>query len=162
VNRNLIASLFVVIIFATLNTIQVPAARASGGGGSSLGSVSGTYGFNYNGVAVTPTGAVPVAAVGNFHTGAAGNFAGTEINNLGRSATRETIMGTITVRPDCASSLVTNVYEAGVFVRTSYIHLQYEFGVTELQAIFEKVVLPDNSILQVVITINGKRVFQGQ
>jgi hypothetical protein len=82
-----------------------------------------------------------------------------EINNLGGSAIRETIMGTITVRPDCAGSLVANVYKAGVLVRTSYIHLQYQDGATDLQAIFEKVDLPDNSILPVVITINGKRVF---
>jgi hypothetical protein len=85
-----------------------------------------------------------------------------EINNLGGSAIRETIMGTITVRPDCAGALVANLYEAGVLVRTSYIHLQYQVGATELQAILEEVDPPDNSILPVVITINGKRVFPGQ
>jgi hypothetical protein len=159
--RTLVAAMFVAVVFATLNSGPIPAARAWGGGGCSADSVSATYGFTYNGLAVLPSGSIPVAAVGNFHSDAAGNFVGSEINNLGGTSSYQTLVGTITVNRDCSASLVAKVYQGGTLVRTSYIHLQYENNATEVLGIFQKLVLPNNSILPVVITIDGKRLSSG-
>lgn len=159
--RNVIIALFAAILFAALNTGPIPAARAEGSG-CSLTSVAGNYGFTYNGVAVLPSGLVPVAAVGNFRSDAAGNFVGSEINNLAGTAAYQTLQGTIAVNHDCSGSLVAKVYQGGKLARTSYIHLQYQDNANELLAIFQKLVLPDNSVLPVVITIDGKRVSHGE
>jgi len=135
------------------------AARAWESNGCTLANVAGSFGFSYSGVGILPTGPVPVAAVGNFHTDNAGTLVGTETNSLGGNATDQTISGNITVNHDCSGTLVANVYEHGVLVRTSYIHLQYENNAGEILGIFQKLVLPNGSSLPVVITIDGKRLF---
>ncbi len=159
--RNLLVVMFAAVLSGSLNVSMIPAARASGDGGCSLASVVGTFGFTYSGVAIPPTGPVPVAAVGRFRTDAAGDFVGEESNNAGGGSTNETLQGSITVKHDCSGSLVANVYEHGTLVRTSYIHIQYENNANEILAIFQKITLPDGSNLPVVITIDGKRIVQG-
>jgi hypothetical protein len=155
--RYVVTALFAAVLFASLNAAQISMARASGLGSCSLANVAGDYGFTYNGLAITSSGTIPVAAVGNFHTDASGNFTGTEINNLAGTAAYQTLVGTMTVRPNCAGELVARVYQQRTLVRTSYIHVQYEDNKDEMLAIFEKLVLPDNSTLPVVITIDCKR-----
>jgi hypothetical protein len=156
--RNLVSAMFLAVLFVSLNVDNIPMASASDGGGCSQASVAGDYGFTYSGVAIVSSGPVPVAAVGNFHTDASGNVSGSEINNLAGTAAYQTIVGTITVRQDCTGQLVAKVYQGRVLARTSYIHLQYEDNANELLGIFQKLVLPDNSLLPVVITIDSKRV----
>jgi hypothetical protein len=156
--RNLLIPLFVTIIFAVLSTSPISAARAMEGDGCSLASIAGSYGFSYNGLAVLSTGTVPVAAVGNFTTDDAGNFVGRESNNIGGTSAEQTLQGNIAVRPDCSATLIAKVYQGGILVRTSYIHLQYVNHATEVFGIFRKLVLPDNSTLPVVITIDGKQI----
>jgi len=158
--RNLAVAMFVATLFATLNAGPTPA-RAMEGGGCSVASVAGDYGFTYNGTAILPTGTVPVAAVGNYSTDAAGNFVGTEINSLGGTAAFQTILGNITVNRDCSATLVAKVYQAGTLVRTSFVHLQYDNNARDTRIIFQKVVLPDGSTLPVVITGDSRRVSQG-
>lgn len=160
--RSLAITLFVAILFATLNVGQVSTARAWGGGGCSLASVAGTFGFTYNGTAILPTGAVPVAAVGTFRSDASGKFVGSETNSLAGTTSYETIVGTLTVKPDCAGTLVAQVFQGGTLVRTSYIHIQYSNNAAELFGIFQKLVLPNNTTLPVVVTIDGKRVSNGE
>jgi hypothetical protein len=160
--RNLMIVIFAAMLFATLNVGPIPAARAMGnGGGCSTGSVSGFYGFTYAGEAILPSSVVPVGAVGNFSTDAAGNFVGTEINNLGGTPAYQTIKGKITVDNSCAGTLLAQVYQAGKLVRTSTVHLQYDNNARDVRLIFQKVELPDHSVLPVVITGDGKRVSSG-
>jgi hypothetical protein len=160
--RNLLIAIFVAVLFATLNVGPISAARAMEGDGCSLASVAGSYGFTYNGVAILPSATVPVSSVGIFRTDAAGNFVGSESNNTGGNPAEETIQGNITVKHDCSGTLVAKVYQGTMLVRTSYIHLQYVNNATEVLGIFKKVVLPDNSILPVVITIDGKAILHSQ
>ena len=160
--RNLLVAIFVAVLFAAINAGPISAARAMEGDGCSLAGVAGDYGFSYNGVAILSSGPVPVSSVGSFHTDAAGNFAGTESNNTGGNSADETIQGNITVKHNCAGTLVAKVYQGGMLIRTSYIHLQYVNNATEVLGVFQKVVLPDNSILPVVITISGKAIFHGE
>ncbi len=159
--RNLVIAAFVAILFSTLNAGQIPAARAWGSDGCTLANVAGAFGFSYSGVGILPSGQVPVAAVGIFRSDAAGNVTGSESNSLGGNSTDQTLLGKITVNHDCSGSLFAKVYEGGVLARTSYIHLQYQNNTNELLGIFQKLVLPNGSSLPVVITIAGKRLFQG-
>src|SRR4029077_17892100 len=156
--RNLLTASFVAVLFATINVGPNSAARAMEGDGCSLASVAGSYGFSYNGWAILSMGAVPVAAVGNFSTHTAGNFVGRESNNIGGNSAEQTLQGNIAVRPDCSATLIPKVFQSGTLVRTSYIHLQYVNHATEVFGIFRKLVLPGNSILPVVITIDGKQI----
>ena len=156
--RKLTVLMFVAVLFAALNAGQRSAALAEGSSTCTLAGVAGSFGFSYSGVAVLSSGTVPVAAAGRFSTDAGGNLAGTEINSLNGTAAFQTIQGTITLHSDCSTVLVANVYQGHTLVRTSVIHYQYENDANEIQGIFQKVTLPDNSDLPVVITISGKRV----
>jgi hypothetical protein len=157
--RNLVTVVFVAVLFTMLNAGPISIARAWGSDVCTLASVAGSFGFSYNGVGILPSGAVPVGAVGNYNSDNGGNFVGTEINSLGGSATFQTIAGKLTVSHDCSGTLVAKVYEAGMLVRTSYIHVQYQSNANEVLLIFQKLVLPDGSSLPVVITGSGKRLF---
>ena len=156
--RKLSVLMFVAVLFAALNASQRSVALAEGNPACTLAGVAGSYGFSYNGVAVLPSGTVPVAAAGRFSSDGAGNVVGTEINSLNGTAAFQTIKGTITLHSDCSTLLVASVYQGNMLVRTSVIHYQYENNGTEIQGIFRKVTLPDNSDLPVVITITGQRV----
>ena len=145
------------IPFTTLSASPI-SARTFGPSGCSTSAVSGFYGFTYSGQAILSSGTVPVAAVGNFSTNAAGDLVGTEMNNLGGTAAYQTIKGKIVVHHDCSASLIADVYQKGTLVRTSYIHIQYDDNAAEVRLIFQKVILPDQSELPVVITGDGKRV----
>jgi hypothetical protein len=157
--RVFVISMLMVVVFAAISAGPVPPARAWGSSGCSLASVAGAFGFSYAGEGILPTGPVPVGAVGKYHTDAAGNFIGDEINSLAGSAEYQTIVGKITVSPDCSGSLVAKVYQGGVLARTSYVHLQYQNNTNEALIIFQKLVLPNGSSLPVVITGSGKRIF---
>ncbi|MBV8596097.1 MAG: hypothetical protein JOZ50_07560 [Candidatus Eremiobacteraeota bacterium] len=157
--RMLVVSTLVAVAFATLNIGPIPAARAWGSPGCNLGNVAGSFGFSYNGVGILPTGQVPVGAVGKYHADSAGNLTGDEINSLGGDAEYQTIVGNITVTPDCSGTLVAKVYQGGVLARTSYIHLQYQNNTREVLFMFQKLVLPNGSSLPVVINGSGKRIF---
>ena len=162
--RNLVIAMFVAILFSTLNASSPPAALAwgGGGGGCSLTSVSGHFGFTYSGVGILPTGTVSVAAVGNYSTDATGNFVGSETSNFGGTSAFQTILGKITVNSDCSGTADVKVYQGGVLARTSLIHIQYDDNTREIRIIFQKLVLPNGSSLPVVVTGEGKRVFQGE
>jgi len=158
-NRNLLSVTIAATLCAMVYLGPSNAARAWESNGCTLASVAGSFGFSYNGVGILPTGPVPVAAVGNLRTDNAGTLVGTETNSLGGNATDQTILGNLTVNHDCSGTLVANVYEHGVLVRTSYIHVQYENNTSEILGIFQKLVLPNGSSLPVVIIIDGKRLF---
>lgn len=157
--RSFVMSLLVAAVFAVLSIGPIPAARAWGSPGCSLASVAGAYGFSYSGVGILPTGQVPVGAVGKYHSDGAGNLMGDEINSLAGNAAYQTIVGKLTVSPDCSGTLVAKVYQGGALARTSYIHIQYENNTNDVLLIFQKLLLPNGSSLPVVITGSGKRLF---
>jgi len=157
--RILMPAVLIAVLVATLNAGSIPAARAWGNPGCSLASVAGAYGFSYNGVGILPSGRVPVAAVGKYHTDPAGNLIGDEVNTLAGTSAYQTIVGKITVSPDCSGTLVAKVYQGGALARTSYVHIQYENNTNDALIIFQKLVLPNGASLPVVITGSGKRLF---
>jgi hypothetical protein len=160
--RNLIVALFVAVLFVTLNAGSIPQALAGGGGGGcSVADAAGQYSFSYSGVAILPSGSVPIGAVGNYSQDASGNLVGSEINNLGGTAAFQTLKGKITVSHDCSAEGIVNVYQGGKLARKSTIHLQYDGNTQHVRIIFEKVVLPPNTNLPVVITGDGTRLFSG-
>ena len=157
--RTLVLSfLAMAAVVTALSVDQRQPARALSAGGCGLANVAGSFGFSYNGVAVTSTGTIPVAAAGKFHSDAAGNFTGDEVNSLAGTAAYQTISGKLTVNSACSGELVANVYQNGQLVRTSYIHLQYQDNDNQVLGIFEKLVLPNGSQLPVVVTISGSRI----
>ena len=157
--RTLVLSfLAIAAIVAILSADQRQPARALSTSGCGVANVAGAFGFSYNGVAVTSTGTIPVGAVGKFHSDAAGNFTGDEINSLAGTSAYQTIVGKLTVNSACSGELVANVYQNGQLVRTSYIHLQYQDNDNQILGIFEKLVLPNGAQLPVVVTINGSRI----
>jgi hypothetical protein len=156
--RNLLSVTIAAVLCAMIYVGPSNAARAWESDGCTLSNVAGNFGFSYSGVGILPSGPVPVAAVGNFRSDNAGTVVGTEINSLGGNAAAQTIAGNITVNHDCSGTLFAKVYENGVLVRTSYIHLQYENNASEILGIFQKLVLPNGTSLPVVITIDGKRI----
>jgi hypothetical protein len=151
-----LGSVGTVAVLAILFLGPVPSTASSGG--CSTAGVAGFYGFTYTGVAILPSGAVPLAAVGNYSTDAAGNFAGSEINSLGGTSAYQTLQGTITVNQNCSGTAVVKVYQGGKLARTSYIHLQYDNSARDIRIIFQKLQLPDGSSIPVVITGDGKKV----
>jgi len=156
--RTIVLSLLAVAMIALLNVDHSQPARADFGSGCSLASIAGGFGFSYSGVAVTPSGSIPIGAVGKFHSDAAGNFTGYETNSVAGSAAFQTLTGKIKMSSGCAGELIATVYQNGQLVRTSYIHLQYQDNSNQVLGIFKKLVLPDNTTLPVVITINGSRI----
>jgi hypothetical protein len=160
--RTLVLLVLIAAMAATLNVGPVPAARAWGSPGCLLANVAGAYGFSYSGVGILPTRQIPVGAVGKYHTDAAGNFVGDEINSLAGAAAYQTLLGKLTVSPDCSGTLIAKVYQGGALVRTSYVHIQYENNTNDALITFQKLMLPNGSSLPVVITGSGKRLFSSQ
>lgn len=155
--RMYVIMLGVAVLSAAIQTKAIAPAQATGNV-CTLASVAGDWDFSYSGVAITPQGQLPVAAVGKFSTDAAGNMTGDEINNLAGAAAYQTISGKITMSDNCAGKLVANVYQAGTLVRTSYIHLQYADQSNHFVATFEKLALPGGGSLPIVINITGERI----
>jgi hypothetical protein len=84
--------------------------------------VAGTYGFTTSGTLILPTGPAPVAAVGLVTFQRNGNASGSQDRSVGGAFAHETLTGTLTVKRDCTSLLVANVYDAsGNLVRISTI-----------------------------------------
>jgi hypothetical protein len=125
----------------------------------SLASAAGQWGFSYTGIALTPSGQIPIASAGRYSQDASGDMHGTEVRNLAGMPANETIKGKFTVNANCTTELHANVYENGQLVRTSVIDGVLVENSSKLRAIFRSVVLPDGTNLPVVITIEGEKMF---
>lgn len=123
----------------------------------STASAAGEWGFSYSGVAVTPSGQIPLAAAGRYSQDSAGNISGTEVFNLAGTASKQTIKGIFTVRADCTVELRATVYQNGQLVRTSVLDGVLVDDSTEIRAVFRSAVLPGGAQLPVVITVEGKK-----
>jgi hypothetical protein len=79
-----------VLSFAVLLAAFAPAAHAAN---CSLETVAGHWGITLTGVAISPAGPVPLAAVANGLFDAQGNFTGTEARSVGGGYADETLNG---------------------------------------------------------------------
>lgn len=145
------------IILFTLAAVS--AAYASDARRCSTASVAGKFGF-------TTTGSVPaigpVAATGRFSQDASGNITGTQTRSLNGDIADETFAGTATVNPDCTGTDTIQVFESGVLVRTTTLHVVYDDDGREARAVFTSLVLPDGTSLPSIITIEARRIFPGK
>jgi hypothetical protein len=135
------------------------AARASDARSCSTASIAGKFGF-------TTTGSIPaigpVAATGLFTQDASGNITGTQTRSLNGDIADETFTGTATVNRDCTGTDTIQVFQSGVLVRTTTLHVVYDDNGREARAIFTSLVLPDGTTLPSIITIEARRIFPGK
>lgn len=117
---------------------------------------SGKWGFS-------TTGSIPaigaLAATGVFTQDASGNITGTQTRSLNGDIADETFTGTATVNPDCTGTDTIQVFESGVLVRTTILHLVYDDDGREARAVFTSLVLPDGTSLPTIITIEARKLF---
>jgi hypothetical protein len=125
----------------------------------STASVAGKWAFTSTGTLILPTGPVQVAAVATFTADASGNISGSQTRSLGGDVADETFTGTASVNPDCTGTNTIQVFEGGVLVRTTTLHVVYDDNGQEARAVFTSLVLPDGTSLPSIITIEARRVF---
>jgi len=123
----------------------------------SMARAVGTYGFTLTGVLITPTGAVPAAAVGRAVVDVNGHVTGTEARSVGGGYADETLSGNLTLNDDCTGSMTLNFYEDGQLARTSVLSVVFVSHQTELQMVQKSLTLPDGTVVPVVITANAKK-----
>jgi len=150
--------LFGVILLAAFGAVA-PSVRANG---CTMRDAAGQYGFTLTGVLITPTGAVPAAAVGRATVDAIGNVTGTEARNVGGGYADETLSGTLTVNPDCTGSMTLNIYQGGQLVRTSVLSIVFVNNQQELRMVQKSLTLPNNVSVPAVITVDAKKTFSDQ
>jgi hypothetical protein len=118
---------------------------------------AGKWGFS-------TTGSIPaigaVAATGVFTQDASGNITGTQTRSLNGDIADETFTGTATVNPDCTGTDTIQVFESGILVRTTTLHVVYDDNGQEARAVFTSLVLPDGTSLPSIITIEARRLFR--
>ena len=153
------------IVGTTLATIScvvflslAPATRAQDEGGCSNASVAGKWGFTTNGTVV---GIGPRDSLGIFTLDGAGKLVnGKATASLNGSITEETFSGTYMVNPDCTGKLSIVISDlSGNKILTATLDLVFDNNVRELRALFTSAVLPNNTPLATVITVDAKRLF---
>jgi hypothetical protein len=91
-----------------------------------------------------------------------GNITGTQTRSLNGDIAYETFTGTAIVNPDCTGTDTIRVFEGGVLVRTTALHVVYDDDGREARAVFTSLVLPDGTSLPSIITIEARRLFPGK
>jgi hypothetical protein len=66
------------------------------------------------------------------------------------------------VNPDCTGTDTIQVFESGILVRTTTLHVVYDDHGQEARAVFTSLVLPDGTSLPSIITIEARRLFPGK
>ena len=120
---------------------------------------TGKYGFTLTGVLITPTGAVPAAAVGKAIVDTSGHVTGSESRSVGGEYAEETLSGTLALHSDCTGTMTLEFFEDGALARTSVLSVVFVNGQTELQMVQKSLTLPDGTAVPVVITANAKKQF---
>ena len=147
------------LLITLLALIVVSATHASDARNCSTAAVAGKFGF-------TTTGTIPalgpVAATGVFTQTGSGNITGAQTRSLNGDIADETFTGTATVNPDCTGTDTIQVFQSGVLVRTTTLHVVYDDNGREARAIFTSLVLPDGTSLPSIITIEARRIFSGK
>jgi hypothetical protein len=150
--KRIVASRTLAILFVA--TLAVGTAQAREGECSNA-SVAGKWTFTTSG-SIPSIG--PVAAVGSYVADRSGNLQGSQTRSLNGDIANETFTGTATINPDCTGTDVIQVFISGVLVRTSTLSVIYDPDRSTARAIFTSLVLPDNTSLPTVLTIDAKRV----
>jgi len=156
-NRNATLRILVAALAATFVLSMGPSAQAASGK-CSLSKLAGTYGLTTTGSIL---GIGPVAAVGLITFDASGNISGSQTRSLNGDVADETFTGTATVNPDCTGTDTFSVFESGILVRTSTANVVYDDSGRSARAIFTSIVLPDGSTLQPILTVDARRVREG-
>jgi hypothetical protein len=124
----------------------------------STAAAAGNWAYTYTGTIVTPSGPLPVAAVGHFREDTAGNLTGSQARSVAGISGVADISGTASVNKDCTGSATIGVFVNGVLQRTAVLALALDSNMNHARAIFQSVTLPDGTSLPVVITIDYTRV----
>jgi hypothetical protein len=103
-----------------------------------------------------------VAATGVFTQDQSGNITGTQTRSLNGDIADETFTGTATVNSDCTGTDTIQVYQNGVLVRTTSLHVVYDDNGREARAVFTSLVLPDGTSLPSIITTEARRLFPSE
>jgi len=154
-NQKLLTVSLMVVAAAFIAGVSPEPARA----GCSLKGAAGSYAFTLNGVVITQTGSVPLAAVGRANLDAAGNASGTEARSVGGGYADETFTGTYTVNSDCTGTATLKFFESGNLVRTSVLSIIFDNNEREIRMVQKSLTLPNNVVLPVVITVEARRIF---
>ena len=155
--RKIVRATLLMISMVAVCVAVVPAAQAADH--CSNAKAAGNWGLTLTGTLLLPTGPVPGAAVGRVRIDADGNVSGTEARNVGGGFANETLTGSLTVNSDCTATLTVNIYESGVLVRTSVLAAVFVDDSNKVRMVQESLTLPDGTIIPVVITVEGMRLF---
>ncbi len=156
-NRNFKLQILVAALVVTFVLSIAPSSQAASGK-CSLSKLAGTYGLTTTG---SIPGIGPVAAVGLITIDALGNISGSQTRSLNGDIADETFTGTATVNSDCTGTDTVSVFESGVLVRTSTLKLVFDDDGRSARAIFTSIVLPDGTTLASILTVDARRVRQG-
>ena len=158
-NRNIAASMLVILSIATLCMSTAPTVQAQDKS-CSTAKAAGDWGLILSGTILLPTGPVPVAGVVRASIDTNGNATtATESRSVGGIFANETLTASWTVNSDCTGTLTVNAFESGGLVRISVLSLVFVDNMREVLAVQQSLTLPDGAALPVVITATGKRVF---
>jgi hypothetical protein len=149
----LAATLCTVTALVPSNLSPVKPARAAGFEGDrpcSLANLAGRRGYSYSGAITAGPAAGPAASAGSFTQDASGNFKGSQTRSFNGDVANETLTGTISVNPDCTAVATVNVYQSGVFERTSVLDAVYVDNERGVRAIF--------TTPFTVITLEGRKI----
>jgi hypothetical protein len=128
----------------------------------SLANIAGNWSYTYTGTLFTPSGPLPVAAVGHFHEDGQGNIAGSQARSVAGTSAVEDISGTAYVNPDCSGIATINVLVNGQLQRTAVLAGVYDNNRKHARDIFQSLTLPDGTNVPVVITADLSRVSFGR
>ena len=123
---------------------------------------AGYYAFTLSGVAILPTGPVPIAAVGTATLDSNGKVAGTESRSVGGDFADEMLTGTYTVNANCTGTATLQIYESGQLVRTSVLSLIFDSDQQAYRMVQQSLELPNGVFLPVVATAEGRRIFTNE
>jgi hypothetical protein len=88
---------------------------------------------------------------------------GTQTSSLNGSITTSTIKGTLTVNADCTGTLTVSVYDqSNTLLSTEARTAVFVDDATEMQAVMTSLVLPDNTSVPTVISLNAKELSLGR
>ena len=146
------------LLLTTVAVGRASVARAQDGPRCSSAGVAGKWGFTTDGTVV---GSGPRASLGIFTLDGGGSLLnGMSTASLNGSITDETFSGTYSVNPDCTGKLAIVISDlSGNKILSATLNLVFDNNVQELRAIFTSAVLPNNTPLATVITVNAKRLF---
>ena len=152
--RNFTRRTLMIGIFASLTLLGGFSAQAEN---CSNATVKGDWGLTLNGIALLPSGPVPVAAVIRAILNLDGTVTGTEARSLGGEYADETMTGSYAVNPDCTGSSTVSFYESGQLVRTSVLSVVFDSNSKQIRMVQKSLTLPDGTPIPVIITVEGRK-----